>query len=107
MLVANTQRLQIEATSRQNNQFYQKRTLRDSELKLEEFEYSQLKDKYKDKTLKELDISKITGATVVGVKYHEQGFLFGPKHDTQIGQKDVLILLGSEDSLHRFKDYLN
>ena len=79
--------------------------VRDSELKLEEFEYSQLKDKYK--TLKELDISKITVATVVGVKYHEQGFLFGPKHDTQIGQKDVLILLGSEDSLHRFKDYLN
>lgn len=81
--------------------------VRDSELKLEEFEYSQLKDKYKDKTLKELDISKITGATVVGVKDHEQGFLFGPKHDTQIGQKDVLILLGSEDSLRRFKDYLN
>jgi len=79
--------------------------VRDSELKLEEFEYSQLKDKYK--TLKELDISKITGATVVGVKDHVQGFLFGPKHDTQIGQKDVLILLGSEDSLHRFKDYLN
>ncbi len=81
--------------------------VRDSHLKLEEFEYSQLKDKYKDKTLKELDISKITGATVVGVKDHEQGFLFGPKYDTQIGQKDVLILLGTDDSLNRFKDYLS
>jgi voltage-gated potassium channel len=78
-----------------------------SELRLEEFEYSQLKNKYKDKTLKELDIRKNTGATVVGVKDSEQGFLFGPKHDTQIGQEDVLILLGSEDSLRLFKDYLN
>jgi len=37
----------------------------------------------------------------------ENGFSFGPKHDTQIGQKDVLILLGSEECLNRFKEYLN
>ena len=78
-----------------------------SELKLEEFEYSQLKNKYKDKTLEDLDIRENTGAIVVGVKDPEQGFLFGPKHDTQIGQKDILILLGSENSLRLFKDYLN
>ncbi len=79
----------------------------DSELKLEEFKYAQLKDEYKDKTLRELDIKNNTGATVVGVKDSENGFSFGPKHDTQIGQKDVLILLGSDECLNRFKEYLN
>ncbi len=76
-----------------------------SELLLEEFSYGQLKPSFRDKTIAELDIRKNTGATVVGIKDNEKGFVIVPDIHTMIGDSDVLIVLGSEASLSKFKDY--
>ena len=79
--------------------------LGEGQLKLEDFLYEQLKDEYQDKTLAELAIRENTGATVVGIKSPGKGFIFGPGHDTVVSHEDVLILLGSEQSLKRFDLY--
>jgi voltage-gated potassium channel len=78
-----------------------------TDLKLEEYGYELLKSQYQNRTLEELSIKQKTGATVIGVKDNRRGFLFGPPKDTVIGPKDVLIVLGAEDSLARMKEYLN
>jgi voltage-gated potassium channel len=77
----------------------------DGHLKLEDYTFDQLKDKYQNKTLGELNIATNTGATVVGLKSLKQGFTFRPNHDTVVTESDVLILLGSIESLNRFESY--
>ncbi|MEQ8303022.1 MAG: potassium channel protein [Cyclobacteriaceae bacterium] len=75
------------------------------DLKLEEFEFHELKEEYKNKTIKELDIRNNTGATVLGIKDKEKGFIFDPNSDTTIENGDILIILGSEESIRNFKMY--
>ena len=73
---------------------------------LEDVGYDQLKENYRDKTLKELDIKGKSGATVVGVKDDEKGIIPSPDEDTFIGKDDHLILLGSLEVLDGFmKEY--
>jgi voltage-gated potassium channel len=75
---------------------------------LEEVGYKNLKHQYKDKTLKELNISANTGVIVLGVKDNLKGLIPGPSADTLIGEDDYLIVLGSNSKLKHFiKDYTN
>jgi voltage-gated potassium channel len=70
--------------------------------------YKNLKHQYKDKTLKELNISANTGVIVLGVKDNLKGLIPGPSADTLIGEDDYLIVLGSNSKLKHFiKDYTN
>lgn len=75
------------------------------DLKLEEFKFNELKEEYKNKTIKELDIRKNTGATVIGIKDPLEGFIFDPNSDTVVENGDVLIILGSEENIDKFKMY--
>ena len=77
----------------------------DSDLRLEEFSFSQLKPNYQNKSIRELEISKNTGATLLGIKDNSQGFLFGPNLNAVIGRNDVMIILGSDESIQKFKNY--
>ncbi len=74
-------------------------------LRLEDYSFEQLKEQHQNKTLNELKIQENTGATVVGIKNDDKGFIFGPDRDLVIGTRDILILLGSEESLKRFNSY--
>ncbi len=69
---------------------------------LEEFGYEQLKEKHRNKTLKELEIKKHCGVTVVGVKDNMKGIIPSPDEDTFIGKDDHLIILGSDRTLKSF-----
>lgn len=71
---------------------------------LEEVGYDELKDDYKDKTLEELDIIKLTGAVVIGVKDDVKGMIPAPSGKTVIGEEDHLILLGSSECLKNFRE---
>jgi len=77
------------------------------DLKLEEINFSQLKEKYQNKTIEELDIRKQTGATVIGLKDSKDGFIFDPSGETIINNGDVLIVVGSIENLEKFKVYCN
>lgn len=77
----------------------------DHHLKLEEFQFQELKEEYKNRSIKELDIRKNTGATVIGFKVPDEGFVFNPSADTIITEDAVLIVLGTDESIASFKMY--
>jgi voltage-gated potassium channel len=70
---------------------------------LEEVIYDSLKKEYRDKSVKDLDIRKRTGVTVVGFKDPRNGFMFNPAPETKIIEGDVLIISGTEDNIQKFK----
>jgi len=79
--------------------------IKEQDLQLEEYMFNELKEDFKNKTIKELDIRQNTGATVIGVKDPEKGFVFDPNSETPIKKGDILIVLGSQESLKKFQMY--
>lgn len=75
-----------------------------SKLELEEVQYSWLKKDYHGKSLRELDIRNKTGATIIAFKDDQEGFIFNPHSDKIIGLGDVLIVLGTNESIAKFND---
>lgn len=70
-------------------------------LKLDEVTYDELKEEYKGKSIRDLDIRNVTGATVIGFKNDKQGFLVNPSPDIKVEIDDVLILLGSAEEVKK------
>jgi voltage-gated potassium channel len=64
-------------------------------LKLEDINYDELKKEYRDKSIKELDVRRLTRATVIGFKSQNFGFTFNPTSDLQVGQGDTIIIVGT------------
>jgi len=73
------------------------------DLNLEEFSYDQFKSDYRGKTLEELNLRKITGATVIGLKEENESFTFNPSADTKIKKNTVFILLGNNKEMTAFR----
>lgn len=65
--------------------------------RLESISYHELKPKYRNKTLRELDIPGTTGGTVVAVKDNIKGLIPNPGAETFIGEDDTMIILCSDD----------
>lgn len=74
-----------------------------SEYMLDEISYLHIKHEYRDKTLSELDIRKNCGATVFGFKDAKKGIIFNPDPKIKFSNDDILILLGKEESIKKFK----
>jgi len=74
-----------------------------SEYMLDEINYLHIKHEYRDKSLSELDIRKNTGATVFGFKDAKKGIIFNPDPRTKFSKDDILILLGNDESIKKFK----
>ncbi len=72
-------------------------------LLLEEISFRRLKDDYKNSTLKELDIRRKTGATIIAFKDDKEGFIFNPPSDKKITEGDILIVLGTQLHFDAFK----
>jgi voltage-gated potassium channel len=74
--------------------------------RMEEVHFTQLKDIYKDKALKDLKVRENTGATIIGMKDNIKGLMPSPPSDTIFGEDDTMIILGHESNLTRFfKEY--
>jgi len=71
-------------------------------IKLEEFSYKDFKNIYRDKTLGELDIQGKTGIFPVGFKDNIRGFI-GVRNETIFGENDILIVLGNNDTMQKFR----
>lgn len=72
-----------------------------SDYHLEAIHFENLKPRYRDKTLKQLNIPEVTGCTVIGVKDNIKGLIPSPSSDTFIGVDDTLIVLGAESQLKK------
>lgn len=74
-------------------------------LMLEEIPYADLKAEFKDQSIRDLDIRRFTGATIIAVKDNVEGFIFNPNSTLNIRDNNVLILLGTEREIHRFREH--
>lgn len=72
------------------------------EIDLQNLHIAQIK-----KTINDLDIRRITGANVIGLKKVDGEYLVNPSADTSLEDVYSLILLGDETQLTAFRDYID
>ncbi len=75
----------------------------DSELTLEEFGLNDFMESFQGKTLKDMHIRNKTGVTIIAFKDGNQGFHFNPSPNKVVDDDDVLIALGTRESLLHFR----
>ncbi len=76
----------------------------DKQMALEEVEYAQLKKESKDISIRQLDIRNTTGASIIAFKRGKKNFLFNPSGEEEIRDGDIIILLGSPESIDLFRE---
>lgn len=69
-------------------------------LRLDNINYYQLKDEWKDKSIGELDIRKKTGAMVIAIK-DQFGFTMNPQANKSLLEGQTMIVLGSTQELDK------
>ncbi len=74
-------------------------------LHLEDFTFNELKEDFRNKTIRELDIRRKTGATIIGYKDREKGFMFNPSAETYIRSGDAIIIIGTTKDIEQFKSF--
>lgn len=72
-------------------------------LSLDEFAFEQFKVDARDKSLRDLDIRNKSGATVLAIKQTDKGFAFNPSPDRQLKDGEILIALGTAESIQKFR----
>ena len=73
------------------------------EFKLEEVVFDSFKEEYRGKSVRDLDVRKMTGVTVVGFKDPQRGFIFNPPPEVKILEDDVVIISGTDESIKKFR----
>lgn len=75
-------------------------------LKMDEISFAEMNEEFKNKTIRELDLRQKTGATIIGFKDAENGFIINPSPDLKISNGDVLIVLGKENEIQQCRKLL-
>jgi len=75
----------------------------DAHFVLEEFNYKEFKDEYRDEKIRHLGIRENTGATIIAYKEKGLNFIFNPHSEVTISPNDIFILLGDENDLTAFR----
>ncbi|WP_109832005.1 potassium channel family protein [Reichenbachiella versicolor] len=73
-------------------------------LTLEEIHVQNLKDSYRDKTIEQLDIRRLTGVSIIGFKDENDNFQFNPHPKATLNKKSVLIIVGHVGQIKSFKE---
>jgi voltage-gated potassium channel len=71
----------------------------DISLTFEELSLSSISEKYKHKSIRDLDIRNRTGANVIGLRMNDGSYKINPPPDTLINPDAKLILLGSQKQI--------
>jgi voltage-gated potassium channel len=66
---------------------------------IEGISFEQLPDKYKGRTLGELEIKRETGATIVGFKTKDGSYIINPDDSTRIEERSSLFVLGNAQQI--------
>ncbi len=72
-------------------------------LRLEEMSFQQLRTDLHGRSIRELDVRSITGATIIGLRQASGTLLVSPPVDYVPAPGDVLLLLGSEEQIETFE----
>jgi voltage-gated potassium channel len=74
------------------------------DINLEEIRFDELPTKFKNKTITEIGIRKLTGANIIGLKSSDGDFVINPKPDTIITSKIKMFVLGTPDQIKKLKE---
>ncbi|ALW87386.1 hypothetical protein AUC43_14880 [Hymenobacter sedentarius] len=72
-------------------------------LRLEEMNFSQMREDLHGRSIRELDVRSITGATIIGLRQADGTLLVSPPVGYIPGPGDVLLLLGNEEQIETFE----
>jgi len=72
-------------------------------LRLEEMSFQQLRRDLHGRSIRELDVRSITGATIIGLRQASGSLLVSPPVDYVPLDGDVLLVLGSEEQIETFE----
>ncbi|WP_046242458.1 potassium channel family protein [Hymenobacter terrenus] len=72
-------------------------------LRLEEMSYQQMRRDLQGRSIRELDVRSITGATIIGLRTAAGSLLVSPPVDYVPAPGDVLLVLGSEEQIEKFE----
>ncbi|MDO7852379.1 potassium channel family protein [Hymenobacter convexus] len=72
-------------------------------LRLEEMTFDQLRRDLHGRSIRELDVRSVTGATIIGMRTAEGSLLVSPPVDYVPAPGDVLLVLGSEEQIENFE----
>jgi voltage-gated potassium channel len=72
---------------------------------IEGISFDQLPEKYRGKTLLELDLKKQTGATIVGFKSNDGSYAINPEESTRIEEKSTLFVLGNAQQIKNVNQF--
>ena len=75
----------------------------DNDLNLEEVSFDDLNEEVKGISLGEMDVRKKTGASIMAYKEGDIAFKFNPPASKVFKEKDIIILLGTDESIDNFK----
>lgn len=75
-------------------------------IRLEEIFYSNLSDRLKNKTIRELEIRNKTGANIIGFKKGDGEYIINPDPDTVMQQDSKLFVLGTQQQVTKLLEIL-
>jgi voltage-gated potassium channel len=75
-------------------------------IRLEEIFYSNLSDRLKNKSIRELEIRNKTGANIIGFKKGDGEYIINPSPDTIMQQDSKLFVLGTQEEVTRLLEIL-
>lgn len=77
--------------------------LDEMKLKLDEVRLTEIKPEIKHLSIKDLQNDRDCEVNIIAFKDKERGFILNPRSDTQLSEDKVLIILGTNEAIGRFK----
>ncbi len=78
------------------------------DMQMEEIRYENIAQKYRNLTIKEMDVRNMTGVSVIGLKMPDKQFNFNPSIHDKIEEHTTIIVIGSNEQISTFnKKYCN
>jgi len=79
----------------------------DISLTFEELSLNNISEKFRNKSIRELDIRNRTGANLIGLRLNDGSYLINPSPDTIIDANSKLILLGSQTQIQEMRKFIS
>lgn len=77
--------------------------LDEMKLKLDEIHLTEMKTESKNLSIKDLQSDQNCQVNIIALKDKEKGFILNPRSDTKLSEDKVLIILGANEAIRRFK----
>ena len=88
-------------------EFVDKLSLNDCVTNLEEIVVNELLEEFKNKTLRDLDLRKETGCSVIGIKTADNQYVINPESNIKLLPDTKLIVLGRKEQITKLRKLYN